>query len=515
MKYIYRILISSLIISLTACEDWFDIRPKSETIFEDYWNYEDDVLSVVGSCYRIMNEPEFMERLIVWGELRSDNVIGNSNVNDDIKNILELNLTATTSYTKWEKFYTAINYCNTVIENAPIVRDRDPNFTENELNAYIAEVKGLRALLYFHLVRAFRDIPLITKGIIDDTAPMEVAQSDPDYVIDYLIKDLRSVEENAVSAWGRDDYTKGRITRNAIRTIIADMYLWRNNYDSCVIYCDKVLDDRTSGLTLESSSQYNRNVFIQGNSTESIFELQFDEGNIANYVINEMYGVSGGRAGVNVGQLIALDFSPIALFGPTDLRGKDAFYYSEGAAIFPIKKYIAYRVETSSSEIRLSDYRHVIGPVNWIFYRLSDIYLMKAEALVERARGTDLSDALGLVSKTYDRANPDLPSGSLNPATYASQEAMRNLVFDERQREFIFEGKRYYDLLRRINREGLSNIVTTYLMKKYTKLDPSTARSKLSDINALYVPINQDELKLNSLLKQNKFYETNSNSGRN
>ena len=74
--------------------------------------------------------------------------------------------------------------------------------------------------------------------------------------------------------------------------------------------------------------------------------------------------------------------------------------------------------------------------------------MMLREALVEI--GTDLQGALDLVSKTFDRANPDLGSGSLSISNYNTQSAMRNLVFDERQREFLFEGKRYFDLLRRI-----------------------------------------------------------------
>ena len=60
--------------TFASCESWFDIRPKSETVFEDFWKDENDVLSMVGSCYRGMNETGFIERAIVWGELRSDNV---------------------------------------------------------------------------------------------------------------------------------------------------------------------------------------------------------------------------------------------------------------------------------------------------------------------------------------------------------------------------------------------------------------------------------------------------------
>ena len=136
---------------------------------------------------------------------------------------------------------------------------------------------------------------------------------------------------------------------------------------------------------------------------------------------------------------------------------------------------------------------------------------MKAEALVERNTGNDITDAVALVSQIYDRSNPDLDPGSL--ISSYNQAMARDLVFDERQREFLFEGKRYFDIVRRIRREGSpTDIVSNYLLAKYVSmsLDQTTVFSKLNDPDAIYFPINQDELKLNTLLHQNRFYETSS-----
>ena len=126
--------------------------------------------------------------------------------------------------------------------------------------------------------------------------------------------------------------------------------------------------------------------------------------------------------------------------------------------------------------------------------------------------GTDLGEAFRLASLTYDRANPDLGTGSLNQAEYASQTAVLNFIFDERQREFMFEGKRYFDIIRRINhhRSDFRNIVNSYLLPKYADLDQSTVSSKLSAYDALFMPINDTEMRANLLLKQNPFYATSS-----
>ena len=519
-KYIF-LFVAALSITATSCDDFFDIRPKSELIFEDFWKDENDVKSAIGACYRGMIEQSFIERLIVWGEARSDNVIKGRSVNNSISNILETKILPVNEYTKWGSFYSVINNCNTVIKYAPDAKNMDPNFSEGQLQAYIAEAKGIRAFCYFTLIRAFRDIPLIELPYDDDKKPFEVAQSPPESVLDFLVADLEGWDDKAPSFWENDPYSsKGRITQNAIRALLADIYLWRNDYANCIKYCDKILDDSKVVLSLEDSRTYNSRVFILGNSPESIFELQFyNSNNFLNYAVNAMYGTTQGNGKQE--QFSAFDlitpqeiFPVVLSFGnnriPVDLRGKDAFFPDFNNQIFPIKKYVSVRYENSTGNVTANDYSSPYTSSNWIVYRLPDIFLMKAEALVELGGDDNLKEAFDLVNKTYNRANPD-NIGSLDFNTYNSQMSMRELVFDERQREFLFEGKRYFDLLRRINRHGnIDVIVSKYLMRKYSGLDQATVRSNLTDINAMYMPINDEELKANTLLEQNPFYKISS-----
>ena len=524
MKRYIILLILPLLTGLFSCNNidkFFDIRPKSELIFEDFWKDESDVKSAIGACYRGMIEQSFVERLIVWGEVRSDNVIKGKSVGQSISDILATKLLPANEYTTWGSFYSVINNCNNVIKYAQLAKDNDPNFTEGQLQAYIAEAKGIRAFCYFTLVRAFRDVPLIKEPYDDDTKPLVIAQSSPDDILNFLIQDLEGCENQAPSFWENDIYSsKGRITQNAIRALLADMYLWKNDYNNCIKYCDEVLNDNNVVLTLEDSKVYNADVFIYGNSTESIFELQFyNSNNYPNYAVNAMYGTTQGNGKQE--QLSAYDLiTPGVLFPrylnfssnkiPVDLRGKDAFLPDFNNQLFPIKKYLSIRIDNPNGNAVSTDYSGIYTSSNWIIYRLPDIYLMKAEALVELGGDSNLSDAFDLVTKTWNRANPNSTT-PLVFTSYNSQALMRDLVFDERQREFLFEGKRYFDLLRRINREGnIDAIVTKYLLRKYSGLDQATIKSNLSDINALYMPINDQELKVNYLLIQNPFYKISS-----
>ncbi len=512
IKYLYQLTLLLFMTGLISCNDWFDLRPKSETILEDYWKDQSDVLSVVGSCYRAMNEPAFMERLIVWGEVRSDNVIQGLRTSDngELAKIMNLTLNMSNGYTSWGDFYKVINYCNNVIHFAPEVKAKDPNYLEGQYRSHVAEAKWIRAFCYFTLVRTFRDIPLITEPTIDDTQPLDIPQSKPEEVIDFLIDDLKGIETWAVSEYNDIAYDKGRVTQKAVKTLIADMYLWRNNYDGCIEYCNKILN-ALNGLDLvKYPANYNTQVFINGNSRESIFELQFLDYNIPNYVVYEMYS-SSDNGGPNRGQsrtlLSSNDFiNKISLFklNPEDLRSKDAF--SQEGSILPIRKYTTTRYESGAGSI--SYYMFQTSSPNWIIYRLSDIYLMKAEALVEQNK---LSEAFTMIKYTYDRSNPGAEE-TLDPGKYTTQQDMRNLVLEERQREFLFEGKRYFDLIRSVNREDYAgNVVGKYLLPKYVGvIDENTAATKLSSIDALYMPIHENEMKFNSKLKQNPFYEKSS-----
>ncbi|MDR1120948.1 MAG: RagB/SusD family nutrient uptake outer membrane protein [Dysgonamonadaceae bacterium] len=504
-------------IGLTSCNDWFDLHPQSETILEDFWQDENDVKSVVAACYRSMNETGFMERLLVWGEIRSDNVLKGSSQNTDLDRIFDLTLNAANPYTSWNEFYRTINYCNTVIHHAPEALEKDPNFTQGQLRAYIAEAKGIRALCYFTLVRAFRDIPFTTEPTLDDSKPFEMEQSDPDDIVRFLIDDLKEIENSATLESIQKIHDKGRITQKAIQSLIADMALWLGDYQTCIDYCDKVTAANPL-LKLELSPVFVRNVFLNGLSDESIFELCFS-GSLPNYATQEMYGQSTSRSGANVYKASAYDFKTITLFANTDLRAKDFYVPNESDGLYSIVKYVGYRSRINpTGAVSRSDYSFYSYCDLWIFYRLADIYLMKAEALVEQGGEENLKAAFEEVLKTYERANPDMLDGALAFTSYNSQNAMRDLVLDERQREFLFEGKRYFDLLRRIKREGTqSNIVSKYLMRKYEAqgLEATTVRSKINDKDAIYMPINETEVKNNPLLKQNPFYLVSSDISKN
>ena len=155
--------------------------------------------------------------------------------------------------------------------------------------------------------------------------------------------------------------------------------------------------------------------------------------------------------------------------------------------------------------------RQTKNDANWIFYRVSDMMLIRAEALVcmMTDEENDRNDSLGqvafeLVKAIEDRSCPNGESG-ISYSNYSTKDLMLDLVYDARRREFLFEGKRWFDLVRRSRLEGNTTYLVDAVSDKFTE-NAATATGKLGNMMAIYWPYNYDELQVNPNLTQNPAY---------
>lgn len=536
IKYLSAALCS--VVLMSSCEDFLSIVPLNEIVLENYWENEAEVTSVVASCYSGIADGNFLTRAMLWGELRSDNM-SKGLINPEtpyvdhiqLPEMLEGNILPNYYIADWSCFYTVINRCNTVLHYAPGVIDVDPDFSESEWLAIEAEMLTLRALCYFYLVRSFRDVPMVLEPTIDDSKPMLMAAAHPDSVLQQIVSDLKKAELNAVKEYPENNnynvsYTKGRVTRQAVWALLADVYLWMERYDDCVTYCEKVISAKIEEAEEERMSYdglypllanqkasasnnihqaYNL-IFGIGNSFESIFEVQIDY----NYEekrdpLRSYYGAYD----VDMGALSASTFfaenakNGNEYFAKTDIRPYELFDVND-VNVYSIRKYISGSInDEGEASKRMANYS------NWIFYRLTDVMLMEAEALVERndSASNDLRMAFNLTNAVYSRSNLAAPvKDSLTFSSYGTQNQMRDFVLLERQRELMFEGKRWFDLVRKARREGSNGAMLDLAKRKYNK--PDAVKSKWIKPDMLYLPIHENELKVNPLLVQNPEYET-------
>lgn len=520
-KLLYSVLLSiGLLMGTTGCTAWLTLKPEGEVVLEDFWKNESNVESVLLACYRGMTEDDIINRMIVWGELRSDNMVASGSISLDMQKILDGDITSTNGFARWGKFYTIINYCNTVLKYAKGVQDYDKNFTDGDYLRVRAEAMTLRSLCYFYLVRTFKEVPWVNTASVDDTQDYDFYKSTEDEVLDSIVSNLNEVRFNATSNFGEIDMNKGRITKNAINALLADIYLWRNDYTNCIIACNRVLADTTLKLAEEKS--YYSLVFGSGNSPESIFELQFDPKVQTNNPVRSLYGYESDKEGdlsfpatlaFNTNDRVAGLYSPFAfkvpsttvIESPDDVRAKDS--YSLYGGKYYIFKYAGYGRAVLGNGFTEYLYRTGNSTSNWIVYRLSDVILMKAEALAQKGATENLKDAVDLVNLTYLRSNSlESPLEAIN---YPTKEDVQKLVLRERQREFLFEGKRWFDLVRMARREGTTSNLNTYVE---AKISGAAASLGAPVLNAMYMPVSKSELEANPNMTQNPFYEESGSS---
>lgn len=525
MQHAFIGWIALIAISFTACDEWLDLKPESEIILDEFWQTEADVESVLAACYRGMIEDAVIYRMMVWGELRSDNVVnGRSfpNARYDMQKIIEGDITATNSYSSWGAFYSVINYCNNLLYYAPLVTERDINFSQADLQRVQAEALSLRALAYFYLVRAFKEVPLILDPSIDDTQDYNLPKSSEDVIIQKIIEDLLIARQFARIDFGNRAYNKGRITRAAVNAILTDVYLWAERYQDAVNAADEVLAN--TSFRLVDPSLMLTQVFYLGNSTESVFELQFDENVQRNNPVFNLYGNNGNELGefafpATLAHDMANDlvgaYSPFVFKVSTtvtesddDIRAKD--FYRQYGGKFYVFKYSGLARQEGLDGFSLYRYRSTTP--NWIIYRITDIMLMKAEALVQLGVKDNnnpelLNQAVNLVNVPYLRSN--VGADSLRLVNYTSAQDVEKLVLRERQRELMFEGKRWFDLVRQARREGS----TTTLNQLVGYKNPgSTLMLGAMVLDAMYMPISRRELEANPNLVQNPYYKENTST---
>jgi len=539
--------------ALTGCSDFLDIQPLNDVVLENYWTKKSDVTSVLMGCYESLHSEDCITRMGLWGESRSDNMVIGVSSSQDLEQLVKENILPSNPFCNWSSFYQTINRCNIVIHYAPIVQELDPNYTLTEMKANVAEATFIRSLCYFHLIRTFRDVPFTREPSIDDTQNYQIPADSFDVVLNNLITDLEAVKDNAQLYFRKPNPDKqqesserdntARVTRPAVYALLADLYLWQGNWQKCIDYCDYVIQFKQKEyenlkrrlqnmvylfndipLIMERVDNTSGNayyqIFSKGNSFESLFELTFDEtlntdnknGYVGSYYANRSNNnLSNGRLAPFDEFYGDLPNKASELFSIGDCRAYESIYQA-GTTQYYIAKYAATDVVIDNTKSnwkpsyswRSSNYAH------WIVYRLTDVLLMKAEALVQQ--GSDhFEEAFNLVNTVSKRAVNSYSPGTGEVLKFSdykdSKENMEKLVMDERHREFLFEGKRWYDLLRQARRSGSSKeLAITVTKKQITNI--SGIQIRLADTNALYLPYYRNELKVNPYLKQNPAYNT-------
>ncbi len=476
---------------LSACNNYLDLQPEDGVVRQDFWKTKEQVEAAMNGCYAAMLAPKLTENLFLWGELRADMVVNGGVAKTDDYNVMNVNINANNTITDWSTVYAVINYCNDLIDSAPEVLKTDKTFTQEALDQYTGQALAIRSLMYFYLARSFGDVPLKLTATHTDADNLQIPKSPQNDVLEQIVKDLKTAEEYVVSSYSNKEYNKGKITKYAVQTMLADVYLWMERYDECITYCDKVINSGQYAL-VPGDENWFTTLYYQGGSVEGIFELYFNVNRT-----NSFYSMFGGAAKRFKASLKLYEeiytVDPLNL--ENDIRGDGGSYKISDGSIW---KYLGINSSTSRGSSSASSYGH------WFFYRYAEVLLMKAEALNQKNQG---QQALDLVKMIRDRANA-LPATERVLAP-DNKSGIADYILEERARELAFEGKRWYDLLRNAKRDNyekldlLLDIVAGTVSPEFQ----SAAITKYRDFNSHYFPYYYKEIEANKALVQNPFYQ--------
>ena len=518
-----------------SCANWLDVTEFDKIPADEFWQTKEDVDGIVSGAYTSFRNSN--ETIFKWTEVRGDGVELNSSYNADAtfvnnyNDIKSLEITPENGFVQYSDMYRTINRCNLVIKYAPGVLDLDETFTQDECDRYIAEMKWLRCLCYFYLVRSFCDVPYVTEPTMDDKVEFAVPKTEGRKILETIKAELEEITAPytgklpPVYAGALGWEQRGRGTIYAGYALLADICLWLGLYPETVTYCDKVLnvsgenglyelvayperedpEDETSPLVF-AEDWYNQ-LFgnkasdgWSGNSRESIFELNW--GSSQN---NSLFGWFHNGDANQIRFLITQ--KTIDLFNDEtyaaatgDKRGAGATYLAANRRGW---KYVGLQ---NGGGVRGDANRR--APL--IIYRLADIYLMKAEALIMQGGTDNYQEAYDLIKTIRFRAGYDTTSTSTQPPVFTTEKEALTFLLEERQREFTTECKRWYDLVRVAWRDDQKNkdMIIDFLVNDLPASERELYRAKLQDPYAYFFPIHADEIDASGgVLEQNPYYE--------
>ena len=529
-------------------KDWLEVKPTDGVIKERFWNTKEDVYSAIIGCYQgilgITASPGSgsmvpVELMFAWGELRADDLVAGTLEDESLTYVLNGNLLSSSKFCDWASFYTCINYCNQVVYSAPDVQDVDLSFTDSERKAYQGEARAIRSMMYLYLVKVFGDIPMrMVPSESDNQDYVNLVQYTELQAMDTIVKDLLVALNDVPESYGDAAFDKGRITKNTVRAILADAYLWMERYADTKYYCNQIIssnkfslfdtdqkaiwlsaepdpgpgnyDLATQRFTVGGSDRTNFRTYLYTTafSTEVIFELQ-NPSSRYNPLNRNGSSLMIAESGSNVKLMASPKVCDTQeVFG---VESEEDTYATELAAstLVDIRgQYNSYSLVGPGYLVY--KYRGSYGG-SWYLYRYADVLLMKAEAIAANPESTqsDLREAKGIVEDLRAKRNAlcqtyiNTEAGGVIDAATLSE-----FVLAERNRELIFEGKRWFDLVRYARRSEQNMAAVADMLAAQAGPEYSAQLSiRLRNEKAYFWPILKSEIEAsNGTLKQNPFY---------
>lgn len=514
----------------SSCNDWLDLGPIDNYGSENYWKTEAHVSAYADGLHKHLRDLTW-QRTIVFGEIRSGlYTVGSSSdgMTTSYPNLINQNFDySKTGVSNFGDIYGKITNCNLLIARAPKIE-----MDANKRDMYMAMAYGLRALYYFDLYRIYGGVPLRTgveviDGILDPVQ-LYVGRSTPEQTMKHIKADV----EESIRLFGNNSgfNASGRGNRvywnkAASECLAADIYLWSakvNCYDHKANEADlqtakKYLQNVANNYGLEMLADFSK-VFDAKNkaNNEIIFAVRYAEGEATNNNGLYTYSLDTGSAknyfredgtpwndplGLKKGYTMSMEYKQALyfLFDNEDTRLRATFMgnFDKDAETGELKlrgvhtvKNVGY-INSAGDRIMCGDY---------IMYRLPWVYLSLAEIANYEGNNADVEKYMNLIRERAFGEKWNVATYGYTAGDFTQNELA---ILEEKTREFVQEGQRWWDLLRMTYTKGGDAMV---FHKEATLENEEPLLDKATEAHKVLWPVNVGVLNNDTTIYQTPGY---------
>lgn len=413
------VLASLATLLMTSCGDsFFDLEPASSvTIDKVYKTASDYNVAVIGCYAKLQSQVNFYTECC---EYRSDNLslgapTAGTQDRYDIDHFTEKPSNGILS-SYWANFNNNVYRCNLLLDQID-----GANFAENLKKQYKGEAMFIRALNYFNMYRIWGGVPA-TKHVVSAAEALKVARYSDEQMFDLIAGDLKEIVDNNYLPETYSSADMGRATSGAAKALLGKVYLTFHKWTEA----KDILSQLIGKYQLVSPIAQVFDVDNKNNN-EIIFAVHFNkeiEGEGHSY----WYNLTNASDDTNQTSSLLNTF-------PTGDARKDLITYVQ------VEKNV--RLMNKFYDTKSPTFKTVGN--DQILLRYADVLLMYAEALNEiQYDASEGSLALKYLNAVRQRAG----ISNLTVKQLSTQEKFRKGILVERQREFPYEGQRWFDLVR-------------------------------------------------------------------
>ncbi|TAE29610.1 MAG: RagB/SusD family nutrient uptake outer membrane protein [Cytophagales bacterium] len=465
-KIIVVLALLGSMLGLASCEEQLFQSPITSKELSNFLRNEIEVEEYVNAVYANLQTNGLYGRdLPAFVEIPSDNTYSEVPANDggnygqlDLFTTIPANTLTTDA---WQQSYRTIQRANVVLNRI----DKITYAVAATKQARIGEMKFIRALLYFNLVRLYGDVPLVVEETVDPNDYFGKGRTPSAQVYTQIVKDLTE----AITALPETSTQAGRVVKTAAQTLLAKVLLTQKNYAEARTLLLAVVASGRHTLLPDPATVFS---ITNENNREIIFAVQFASGvngNTEGSTMFQQFAPSGTVSGAKGHNLPTK--SLYALYATTDKRR--GTYLTATASGIPWGRKLTQPTVITD------------GGSDVVILRYADVVLMLAEVENELGNATAAATNLNLIRTRAALAN----------TTATTQTTLRAAIDLERRLELVNEGHRWFDLLR----TGTAIQVMNDWFKANNILVTITAKD-------LLMPIPQSQIDTDPAIKQNPGY---------